>query len=126
MAPVASTICLARIFQSRSRRPAIGGAVALFHQGDEIVIEIGDRRRAMKHARPRVGDDAGQRMGDPGGAGKAVDFRSAPEQRTAGQGLIVGEDDAQAGGRCGTGRGDAGRAGADHQHVAMIVALFEQ
>ena len=89
-------------------------------QADEILRVVAERRGARQHAhivhRGKPGD-SGLR---PTPASLAVDLRAGLEaQRAAKLGLLVADDDAHAGFGGGQRRRDAGRAAAQHQHLAM-------
>ena len=94
-----------------------------FGRNQVIVVVMPEHRRARQQADLRHCLQLGDRGGGPGGALAIADPVRAAQQRAAEERLAVGEDDpgaAPAGGERG---GKAGRAGADHQHIAMDVAL---
>ena len=129
MAPVARMTCLARTFHRRWRgAPARAGRVMIgdaLEQHDVVVVPVADRGGARQHVnvlggrrvrRPSRAHPVGERRAVDTAAG---DIGDAAEAR-----ILVGDDDAGTGCRRGLGRGEAGDAGADHQHVAMDVDLL--
>ena len=91
---------------------------------DVVVRVVAERGRARQQRHPLVGREFGQRLGDPDAGRASRDGgRGIGEQRAAHLCLLVAEDDAAArfgGGECG---GEPGWPRADHQHVAMGMAL---
>ncbi len=124
MAPVASTTSRARTCHSRSRgRLGVGEEVGLgqpFAEADEILRVVAERLRARHEADIGRRAQAVQRLGEPLGGGLAVDGRARlGDERAAGRGLLVAEDDVGAALGRRARRGEAGGTGADDQHVAM-------
>ena len=89
-------------------------------EADEILRVVAERRGARQHADIVHGRKLGDRGLRPVPAVLAVDLRAGLEaQRAAELGLLVAEDDAHAGLGGRERRRDAGRAAAQHQHLAM-------
>ena len=110
-------------FAGNPRAQLAGQVVGAALDGDEEVRvvaaegggagQVGEFRRALEGL-------AG--LGDPGGGGLAVDgLGGGGEQRSAGLRLFVDEDHAGAGLGGLAGRGQAGGAGADDEHVGVHV-----
>ena len=87
----------------------------------EIMIVIAEYRAARQQLdvvkRPQAGHGA---LG-PGRGRLAVDGLPARQQTAAEFVLLIGDDHARAGLGAGRGRREAGRPGADHQHIAVLI-----
>ena len=90
-------------------------------QGHEvvIVIAIGGGARQQQHV--RQGGELGQHRGHPLCGRATVDRLAAVEQRTAHLFLLVAQDDARTAAPGGQRGGQATGAGADDEHVAVMV-----
>ena len=93
-------------------------------EADEVVIEIGVGRGPGQDRDLVVGFQARPRRGHPVERRLAADGLVLRTQQCAAQsGVLLGQDDPGAGLGGGERRGQAGRPGADHQHVAVRVGL---
>ena len=106
----------------------LGGFVEVVGQllveANVVVREVAERGRATQQRDAGRRREFRERGGKPLGGGLAVDLgRRVGQQRTAKFGLLVAEDDRGTGGGGSPRRGDAGRARADDQHVAVRVAV---
>ncbi|MCY1219644.1 hypothetical protein D9M72_316270 [compost metagenome] len=89
--------------------------------GEEVVIVIAVHRGARQQGHFRQFFQLGDDLGHPLGSGLAVQGLAGIQQAAAELFLLVGEDHAGAATAGGQGSGETGRAGADHQYVAVLV-----
>ena len=101
-------------------RQVVGQA---FQRGQRVAVVIAEDRGARQQAHVRTGAQPGLDARHPVRPGSAVDGARQAQQRAAQALVLVGQDDARARARRRPRRRQPGRAGADHQHVAMDVAM---
>ncbi len=109
---------VAHLAQRRGFAEVVGEALV---DGEEVVVVVAVHRGARQQHDFRQRLQLGQHLRHPFGGGLAVEGLAGVQQAAAELFLLVGQDHPGAGARGSQGRGQAGGAGADHQHVAVAV-----
>ncbi|MND95943.1 hypothetical protein D3C80_882110 [compost metagenome] len=91
--------------------------------GEEVVVVVAVHRGARQQGHFRQLLQLGDGLGHPLGGGLAVQGLAGIQQAAAELFLFVSQDHAGTTASGGQGGGEAGRAGADHQHVAVLVQV---